>query len=194
MRRFRHFSSVFLALTLSACTTIPMSSMLALSRIDFTTTRIEEMRVAVELPSVIKPRVGGVQMEVAAKLGNNVDKFTFKLAEDQAQIGMRGMLPFPAAGKQMYAYRLRDEDVATLMRLRAERLNEKTDGEKGSLSIGVAAKEFCRIGSLASVDLTVTTFIATSETNGYIAVSNNFDLRSDKKIADEIITMPSCEK
>jgi hypothetical protein len=194
MRRFPNFASLLFATSISACSTIPVSSMLALSRIDFTTTRIDALRVAIELPSAIKPRVGGVHMDVVAKLGEKEDKFTFKLAEDQAQIGMKGLLPIPEAGKQMHAYRLRDEDAATLMRLRAERQSNKVEGEQGSLAIGVAAKEFCRNSSLADVELTVTTFIATSETNGFVTVSKNYDLRGDQKIAAEVVNMPLCKK
>jgi hypothetical protein len=192
MHVFSPLAKLIPAVMLVACTSIPVSSMLALSRIDFTTTRIEDLRVAVEIPSAIAPREGGVHLEVLAKQGEKVDKFVFKLAEDQPQIGLKGLLPFPAPGKIMYAYRLRDEDVLKLTKLRAERLEAKKDGEKGSLSMGISAREFCRKVGIDNDALTITTFIATSETNGFIVLIRDYDVRSDKTISDSIDNMPPC--
>jgi hypothetical protein len=82
--------------------------------------------------------------------------------------------------------------VRTLVKLRAERLESKKDGEMGSLSMGIATKEFCRKGSLEKFPLTVTTYIATSETNGFIVLTRDYDLRNDKAISASIDSMPTC--
>jgi hypothetical protein len=180
-------------LAVAACTTVPVSSIFALSRIDFTTTSIGDLRVAIEIPDAIAPNEGGVKMEVVAKLGAKEDKFTFKLVEEQAHFGMKGLLPFPQKGNRVYAYRLSDSDTATLVKLRNERLIGKKPGEEGSLGIGISAKEFCKKSNLQTVPLEVTTFLATSETQGFITLSKDFDLRSDKTIADSIFAMPPCK-
>jgi hypothetical protein len=193
MRVFMSLAKVFPALALAACTSIPVSSLMALSRVDFATTRIDALRVAVELPSAIAPEEDGVHLEVTAKLGEKEDKFRFKLQKDVAQIGMKGLLPFPEEGKQIYAYRLRDEDVVTLAKLRRDRLENKQKGEKGSLSIGVSAKEFCRNKDIRNADLTLTTYIATSETKGFVPVVRNYDVRGDKDISAALDHLPLCK-
>jgi hypothetical protein len=189
---FRNFT-VFASLCLVSCTSIPVSSMLTLSRIDFATTKIEQLRVAVELPNAIEAREGGVHMEVGYTLGSVADKMVFRLAEDAAQIGMRGLLPFPAEGKHIKAYRLRDEDVEKLYRVRRDVTAGKQKGEKGSLSLGISAKEFCRRGEIEGKSLEVTTFVATSETKGYVVLLKDYKLRDDKQISDSIATLPPCD-
>jgi hypothetical protein len=170
-----------------------VSSMLTLSRIDFATTKIEKLRVAVELPNVIGAREGGVHMEVGYTLGSAVDKMVFRLAEDAVQIGMRGLLPFPAEDKHIKAYRLRDEDVEKLYRVRRDVTAGKQKGEKGSLSLGISVKEFCRRGAIEGKDLEVTTFVATSETQGYVVLLKNYDLRGDKQISNSLKALPICD-
>jgi hypothetical protein len=188
----RRLGCLLLGISLAGCTAIPVSSMLALSRIDFATTKFESLRVAVELPSAIEARDGGVHMDVSYSLGPVSDKLVFNLAEDVAQIGLRGLLPFPAEGKHIRAYRLRDEDVAALYKLRRDLEAKKQTGQKGSLSLGISAKEFCRRGPLDGKQLEVTTFVATSETKGYVVLLKDYDLQSDKQVRESLKQMPPC--
>jgi hypothetical protein len=177
---------------LTACTSIPLSSMLSLSRIDFGTTDVAALRIAVELPDVIDAREGGVHMEVEYVVGEAKDKMVFRLKEDVAQEGLRGLLPNPVDGRHVKSYRLRDEDIRTLNRIRTDVLARKQQGDKGSLGFGVSAKEFCRRESLENKTLEVTTFVATSETKGFVVLLKDYDLNQDATIKTSLANIPPC--
>jgi hypothetical protein len=57
----------------------------------------------------------------------------------------------------------------------------------------VAAREFCRIADLPKDAVIASTYIATSETGGYIAVVKNYDLRDDKTVAASLETLDDCK-
>ncbi len=55
------------ALTLAGCSSVPLTSIPRLARIDAKTTDLSMLRVAVQLPKVLRPRSGGVKLDVVTK-------------------------------------------------------------------------------------------------------------------------------
>jgi hypothetical protein len=51
-------------LGLFGCASVPLGSVVPLLRLDLATTRIEALRVAVRLPEAVRPRPGGVVLDV----------------------------------------------------------------------------------------------------------------------------------
>src|SRR5262249_58497615 len=79
---FHRTRAIWLAALLAGCGSVPLPSLIALSRIDAQTTDLATLRVAVRLPDAIKPRPGGVNMEIVAKVSGEPDQKTrFLLTE-----------------------------------------------------------------------------------------------------------------
>ena len=182
-----------LAAILSSCSSVPLPSLIQLSRISVETTDLTKIRVAVQLPNALKPRTGGVSMDVVVKVGGEADQTTaFHLAEVRDPVELSA-LPGPVrAGFSSYVYRLAQPDAERFAALRAAVLAKRREGQSGSVGIGIAAKEFCAVGPLTSGALPTTTYLSTSETKGYVVVSRDFDLAQDKTIAQQLLRLGSC--
>ncbi len=183
-----------LALSVAGCTSIPISSMYKLSRIDFMTTDLSRMRIAITLPTNLSPRPGGVHMDLAYQQGDKAEeKRVLKLQDAVSAADFVG-LPEAPSGNKTYVYHMSNEDVSTLNKIRNDGAVGKTRGEKGSLSMGVAAKEFCANGNIANAPLLVTTYVFTSENNEYVVLTRDIDLRSDKTISASLDHLEPCSK
>ena len=68
----------------------------------------------------------------------------------------------------------------------------KAEKKKGSLSMGVSAKEFCLAAPLPQGPLYTTTWMLTSETLAYVELARNYDLRSDDTIAAGLKDVAPC--
>jgi hypothetical protein len=182
-----------LSALLTCCSSMPLPSLIQLSRISVETTDLAKLRVAVQLPNALKPRAGGVNMDVVVKVSGDVDQTTtFHLAEVRDPVELSA-LPGPArAGFSSYLFRLAPSDVDRFAALRAAVVGKRRDGRRGSVGIGIAAKEFCAVGPLSSGALLTTTYLSTSETNGYVVVSADFDLAQDKTIAQQLLRLGAC--
>jgi hypothetical protein len=182
--------ALLLAFMLASCASIPLSSLVALQRIDFQTTDFAALRVAVQLPDAIRTRSGSVRMIATVSYdGGAARKETLFLQEagddTAASASMR-------QGYHTRGFRLRDEDVVRLETIRSEIKAARADGRKGSLGFGIEAKEFCRAGEISSGPLLITTFLRTVETIRFIPLIRDFDLRSDKQFAEEAEKLAPC--
>ena len=194
----KSFSVFSLGLTgclfLAGCSAVPVSSMLALSRIDFTTTHLQDMRVAVELPETIRPQAKSVTLDLGVIQGRTNEKYQFNLVPVGGQTEPKALQGLATKGRNIFAYKLRDADVRTIEELRARMLASKEAGKKGALSLGVGAKEFCRASAFPDGPLRASTFISTTETGGYVAVVKDYDLRDDPAVAASLINLPDCDQ
>jgi hypothetical protein len=186
---FKVISVLFL---LSGCTSIPVSSLITLSRIDFQTTRLQDLRVALELPDAIRPQTRGVMLNVEVSLGNAREKMEFRLEPAGGASEPKGLIAASSQGREIYTFKLSDKDVQTLEATRRRIMTGKEKGEKGSLGMGVAAREFCRAAALSEGSIFASTYIATSETGGYIPMLRNYDLRDDKTVAASLTHLNAC--
>ncbi len=184
--------AIAVLILLTSCTSVPLSSLPALSRIDFQTTRMEDLRVALELPKVIRPKERGVMLDVAASLGSAQEKMQFRLIPADGPKEPQGLISASSRDRAVYTFKLTAQDVDTLNQTRARILDAKQNGDKGELSLGIAAKEFCRVSALPEGTIAATTYIATTETNGYIPVIRNYDLRDDKTVAASLSNLIDC--
>jgi len=178
---------------LAGCSSVPLSSLVQLIRINAETTDLAALRVAVRLPSALKPRPGGVNMDVLLKVtGESDQKTTFFLTETHDAGDLSGLSGAARPGFSIYAYRLAPNDIERLILMRAALLKQRQDGKRGSLGVGIAAKEFCLVGALPSGSLLSTTYLLTSETRSYVVLTDDLDLGKEPAVAAELTRLKPC--
>ena len=183
--------------TLAACTHVPITAYPALAAINFATTDLSSLRAAVEMPNSIQPTDEGVRLNLNLSVeGDLVEERSYVLQREQASDATVPH-PTPVAGRQIYVYRLSQTDQRGLEAVRADVLDRKEDGQRGSLSIGVAVEEMCEIerrdGETAANNLPVDVFLRTSETDRFVRTLDGFDLNELRAGDDPIIpSLPTC--
>ncbi len=194
MPRFPRFSCLAaILLSLAGCTSMPVSSMYALSKIDVMTSDLSRLRIALATPAALRPRPGGVNMEVTiGQAGKAPEKKVIRLVETTEAADFVGLPASGQGGQSLHAYKMSREGIAELEAVRREAAATRADKKKGSLGIGVAAKEFCLAGALPDGALLASTWMATSETGGYVVIARDYDLRDDRQVAESIATMDRC--
>lgn len=193
MRNISFFVMGLAVTALTACTSIPVSSMYQLSKVDFMTTDLNRLRIAVVLPASIKPRATGVVMEIKYQTGSEPEKMENVILQPATTAADQVGLPTGlAAGNKIYAYHLAASDVAKLEDIRNGARQAKAAKQKGSLSMGIAAKEFCKAAPLGTGPIYSATYVATSEIGGYIVLTKDINLRSDATISASLDHMPDC--
>jgi len=182
-----------LAILLAGCGSLPLPSLVQLSRVDAQTTDLGMLRVAVRLPEAVKPRPGGVNMDIVTKVSGEPDqKTTFLLTETRDAADLSGLADAARPGFSSYAYRLAPSDIEGVARIRDALSRKRQEGRSGSLGIGIATKEFCLVGRLPSGPLLVTTYLSTAETRNYVILTSDLDLRKEPAIAAELAKLGPC--
>jgi hypothetical protein len=194
MFKFFRVAALCFATAVSACTSIPVSSLYRLSRIDFLTTDLSRFRFAITVPNSLRPQLGGVQMDLAYTQGDKPEeKRVVHLEQSTAAADFVG-LPPAQEGSQIFVFKLPTREVATLNKIRSDAILAKARQQKGSLSMGIAAKEFCTLGAVPKTALLITTYVLSSENSEYVMLTRNADLRSDKTISESLDHLMPCDK
>ena len=180
------------ALALAGCSSVPLTSIPRLARIDAGTTDLSMLRVAVQLPDVLRPRSGGVKLDVVTKLAGEAEAKTSFAMVETSEARDRAGLPAPPQGSATYAYRLSPGDAARFEALRAAMVEQGKQGKRGSMGLGVAAKEFCRANAAPQASLPVAIYLMTSETKSFVPVVRDFDMLSDPTLAGGLDSIQPC--
>ncbi|MFZ5739023.1 MAG: hypothetical protein ACOY6K_19315 [Pseudomonadota bacterium] len=173
---------------LTACSSVPVTSMLKLMRTDLSATDPAALRIAVRLPHGLRPR--RVTLRVTVAVGADKREQAFVLADLDDPGELLSLAGEVTNDTKIYAFRIAPEDVPRLLAVRDQLAAHKAKGERGSLTIGVGA-EACRIGTLPAKTL-VTTYLKTERAGDFFALTRDVDLRKDvpKEAVPERI--PSC--
>lgn len=180
------------ALTLAGCSAVPLTSIPPLARIDARTTDLSMLRVAVQLPDAWRPRSGGVKLDVVTKVAGEAEAKTSFAMMEMSEARDRTGLPAPAQGSSTYAYRLSPNDAARFEALRASMIEQGKKGKRGSMGLGVAAREFCRANAAPQASLPVTIYLMTSETRSFVPVVRDLDLLGEPAIAGGLESIELC--
>jgi len=180
------------ALALAGCSSVPLTSIPRLARIDAKTTDLSMLRVAVQLPEVLRPRSGGVKLDVVTKVVGEAETRTSFAMMEMSEARDRAGLPAPPEGSAIHAYRLSPGDAARFEALRAAMFEQGRQGKRGSMGLGVAAKEFCRANAAPQAALPVTIYLMTSETKSFVPVVSDFDMLSDPALAGGLDSVQPC--
>ncbi|MGT2434494.1 hypothetical protein ACU4GH_00030 [Bradyrhizobium betae] len=152
------------------------------------------LRVAMQLPEALRPRSDGVRLDVVTKVTGEAEMKTSFVMVEMSDARDRAGLPVPPRGSSTYPYRLSSADAARFEALRASMVEQGKQGKRGSMGIGVAAKEFCRLNEAQQTSLPVTIYLMTSETKSFVPVVRDFDLLSDPTVAGGLESIERCGK
>jgi hypothetical protein len=180
------------ALMVAGCGSVPLTSIPPLARIDARTTDLSMLRVAVELPDALRPRSGGVKLDVVTKVKGEAEAKTSFAMTEMSDARERTGLPAPPQGSSTYAYRLSPNETARFEALRASMIEQGKNGRRGSIGLGVAAREFCRANAGPQGSLRVTIYLMTSETKSFVPVVRDFDLLADPAMAGGLESIEPC--
>jgi hypothetical protein len=177
----------------AGCGHMPVTSIIKLARVDFTTTDPEQLRAAIKLPRAVTPK--GVALRISVKLANGREEsedFILREASDPSDpLELRQELD---ARSHIFAYRLDARETARLAAFRDALLKKQaaSGGKGGALTIAVRP-EACRTGELPTQALLVTTYLRTPETAGYVPLARDVDLRMLSGQRDVAAVLPPCE-
>ena len=186
-------ASCVIALLLTACGHVPVMSMLKLSRIDFKTTDPARLRIAVKLPASIKPQRDKLRLRITVQLPDSTDTvqdFVLSEISDPAELAL--LRKEADAGARVFAYRLDPAEASKLAAFREDLLRKKQEGSRGGgLKIDVVP-EACRSGVIDSGAVPFTTYLRTPETDGYLTLTEDVDMRTVVPGRDLVSEMPAC--
>jgi len=180
-------------LGLFGCASVPLGSVVPLLRLDLATTRIEALRVAVRLPEAVRPRPGGVVLDVVLnRQGLPELKQAYLLVETEGAADLAGLVGQQRPGFRLTAYRLGAEDLERFRAVQVALAEARASGQSGGLGFGIATREFCRTGEAAPGRIPASTYLMTAESNGWLTVSEDFDLMGEPKVAAELANLAAC--
>lgn len=182
-----------LTLGLVGCASVPLGSVVPLLRLDLATTRIEALRVAVRLPEAVRPRAGGVVLDVVlTRQGLPELKQGYLLVETEGAADLAGLVGQQRPGFRLTAYRLGAEDLERFRAVQDALAEARVRGQSGSLGFGIATREFCRTGSGTPGRIPASTYLMTAESNGWLTVSEDFDLMGEPTVAAALADLAPC--
>lgn len=186
-----------LASLLAGCGHVPLTSLPKLSKVDIRTTRLTELRAGISLPADIRPLPGGITMTIVAlpKDGGRHERKV--VLEEVREAGELAKLPVVAApGRRFTVFRLSDGDAARISAFREEMfVGPHNSSNRGSLAL--MAEKACRIGDLSGKTIPMTSYLKTSETEEYVLLTRDIDLRDAVREADPKLDLataiPPCD-
>lgn len=184
----RRFALLVLLLAgLAGCASVPVGSLIQLSRTDVMATDLAELRAALWLPAELHPLPDAARLAVVVKREGRPDE-TLDLAlvasTDPADIAA-----FPPSNGHYLVYRLGAEDLA---RLDAARRAILAEPRPGSMALSVGIREFCRTGAIPAGPLVASSYLRTSEIGAYVPLIERFDLRSEPRLAAAFADVAPC--
>jgi len=182
-----------LALCLSSCGAVPLTSLPSLARIDPRTTDFSVMMVALAAPRSIEAVAGSVLVEFKSRVDDVPEQTeTFMLTRTTAAVDLTDMVGTLRESESLSVYSLPPEEASRLTAARDRLIAERAAGHKVTASIGVKARSFCQAGGVPAGDLLVTTYLRTSETRRFVPLVRDFDLTSQPDLAAGLRTLPAC--
>lgn len=176
-----------LVASLSACASVPIGSLVQLSRMDVMTTDLNELRAAVWLPAELHPLPDATRLSVMVKRAGRADE-TLDLAL-VASSDPADTAGFPPSNGHYLVYKLSREDMAKFDAIRRDIVAAKAPG---SLTLAVGVREFCRTGDIPAGPLYASSYVRTSEIGAFVPLLERFDLRSDPRLAAAFENVAPC--
>ena len=179
----------FIFLMLGGCGHVPVTSMVKLAGIDFQTTDPEKLRVAVKLPQALKARAEGTVLRITVRLANGAEEsrdFSLRAVDERAALAAEA-----ESGAEISTFAIAARDVAELRLFRAGLIQKQMGGSGGALTIAVRP-DTCRIEPLPSGPVVFSTYLKAAETNGYVPLTRDVDLRRVDPNQDLAAKIPAC--
>ena len=176
--------SLLLCGLLAGCGHVPLASLPKLSKVDIRTTDLAELRAGISLPADIRTLPGGVTMTLVALPkdgGRHERKVVLEEVRDAAELARLPAVTSP--GRRFTLFKLSRADAARLGAFREEMFaGPQNSGNRGSLALG--ADKACRLGELSGKPIAMSGYLRTSETQDYVLLMRDFDLREAVRAID----------
>lgn len=182
------------ALILTGCMGTPVTSIPSLARIDFETTQVAELAVAVRVPENVRSAPEGAVLTMIISDPDNPEATQtgrFLLEETQAASSDGYLVSQQRNGDRVLSYRLKRDDIARFRALRALRFTASGDRRQGSLT---AMPRLCRTANWQADELHVSVYLKTSEIGRFVPVVKDRDLRKDLTNDSLNVLLPVCGK
>lgn len=174
------------ALALVGCGAMPVSSMMALSRLDLVTTDLASLQAGVTMPDTLRPLPGTVRLMVRVTAPGAERDGVFLLEPDAAASARARLDLPPGPGRRTLAFRLTAPSLADLAAFR-----QAAASRSGArMTIGVAA-DACRNGPIMAGPIAITTLLRTQQTGRFVVLAQ-LDLRHLVS-TDAIAALPACD-
>ena len=172
---------------------MPVTSMLKLARTDLAATDPGQLRAAVKLPRTLKPQRMVLRIDVRLADGREQGQ-DFRLREVSEPNDVLVLATELGPDTHIYAYRIDpiDADRLTAFREQLKQQQKATGRSGGALTISVRP-EACRTGELAKGSVYFTTYLRTQETDGYVPLMRDVDLRTLSPGRDLLADIPLCK-
>jgi len=181
-----------LAVLASACSQMPVTSMVKLARVDFAATDLSALRAGILLPAGLQPVHGTARLVLVIEPGDGSkvhDAFRLTEAED-AEAAM--LTEEAGAGETVFAYKIPPREIRALERFRDNVLAARARAsQRPRMTLSVAA-DACRVANLSGGALPITTYLKTQETKSFVPLARNVDLRT--LAGDKPLTLPLCPR
>lgn len=185
----RSLLCLVLAIAVTGCGHMPITSMVKLARVDLETSDPTQLRAAIKLPRALRPRPNGMVLRIAVRVGNAPEEsrdFLLREQPDPAELAREAN-----AGSHVFAYRIDDADIPRLIAFRTELIAKKNSGRGGSITIAIQPQA-CQIGELPQGPVYFTTYLRTAETGEYVTLARDVDLRALVQARSIVEAIPRC--
>lgn len=182
-----------LALPLSACGAVPLTSIPSLARINPSTTDFSAIKVALAAPRSIVAMENSVRVEFKSRVDDAPERTdSFPLAAVTTPVDLTDMVGSLPEGDALTVFAMPPAEAARLNAARDALLAERAAGRKVTGSLGVTAREFCLAGGMPDGKLLVTTYLYTSEMQRFVPLVRDFDVTSQPDLAAGLKMLPPC--
>jgi len=179
----------FAFLVLAGCGHMPVTSMIKLAGIDFQSTDLDRLRIAVKLPRALKARAAGTVLRVTVRLANGTEEsrdFSLRDVNEADALASEA-----EQGNRIFTFAIAVRDVAQLHMFRAALIQKQKGGSGGAITIAVRP-DACHIEPLPSGPVVFSTYLKTAETDGYVPLARDVDLRRVDSGQDLAAKAPAC--
>lgn len=189
---FCALSAVTLIMGLGGCARMSLVDAYKLNKVEFSTTSVKRLRVAVHIPKYFRLRKPGAVITMTLKKNGSkpAQSERFVLQEIPASQELKKLVLEEGAGGNYYAFRIRPDDIARFEHIRNQS-RENAPGSKRSGSMNVTAS-VCRTKTRLPKKIPFSAFLKAQETGDYVALARDVDLMAEIGFKDAIKLFPSC--
>jgi hypothetical protein len=176
---------------LGACGHTPIMSITELRKIDFETTDVRKLAVAVQIPSdLVAAKKGAVLvMTISDASGKQIEQEDFLLRKQEDFQSDPILARYQKPDFTIATYELAPEDAPRFARVRNLRFAPGGEAYKGSISVN---PRICRNADFETRPLRVSAFLKTSETKRFVPLLVDYDLRKELEGAEIETVFPHC--
>lgn len=170
---------ILLAITLVfliSCSSIPLTSLYKLSKVDLHTINPKVIAVAIKTPDYI--RSGQINLKLSYTPEGEIEKpLNFVLVKYD---GFKEYKNYIEKGYSISSYKLSESDAVELSNFRKKKfLTQKKDKRNHMTKVSVSFKDLCRIKEPKNEDVLISILLKTNTNSGFFPLWDKMDLKKE---------------